>query len=381
MRWGAKFAFHLQSGANSIHSQTATESVAIMPQCMKGWRDVTEVVRTWYHRGSATNMTTPSANSLKQELIEGNALTALDQVEDASCKLAITSPPYNIGKEYERDQRLSLKNYLAWVEPIATKMCAKVSENGSVCWQVGNFIEDGEVFPLDLYFYQMFKDAGLKLRNRIIWHYNFGLNAQNRFSGRYETLLWFSKGDNYTFNLDPVRIPQIYPGKRHSTTKGVRAGKPSGNPKGKNPSDFWTFDPAEAFLLNPIWDFPNVKAAHVEKTLHPCQFPSELVERCVLALTSPGDVVLDPFIGSGSSAVAALAHGRGAIGIDRDKRYVQLAQHRLELLANNELPRRPLGKPVRVPTKGESVAQLPSEWLSDEAVNGGSCGTRRAKGQ
>lgn len=298
-----------------------------------------------------------------QVVIHGDALAALDGIEPSSCRLIITSPPYNIGKEYERGQRLSLGDYVAWLRPIIEKLCDKVTDDGHICWQTGNFVEDGEVFPLDLHFYEIFKNAGFKLRNRVIWHFNFGLHAQNRFSGRYETILWFSKGDDYLFNLDPVRVPQRYPGKRHSAKRGDKAGLPSGNPLGKNPSDFWTFDAEEAFKLNPIWDFPNVKSNHPEKTIHPCQFPSELVERCILALTNPGDLVLDPFVGSGTTAIAAAIHGRAAIGIDKDARYIELAEHRLELLAREELPRRSLGRQLRSPRQGEKVAQIPNEWL------------------
>lgn len=311
-----------------------------------------------------------TVSAASSTLLTGDSLTMLDQVEDGSCRLVVTSPPYNIGKEYERDQRLSLDEYLAWLKPIVQKLALKVAEDGHVCWQTGNFVEDGEVFPLDLFFYQMFKDAGFKLRNRIIWHFNFGLHAKRRFSGRYETILWFSKSDDYLFNLDPVRVPQRYPGKRHSSRKGDRAGKPSGNPLGKNPSDFWEFDGEQAMKLNPIWDFPNVKANHPEKTQHPCQFPSELVERCVLALTNEGDIVLDPFIGSGTTAIGATVHRRHVIGIDKDPRYIELAKHRLALLASEELPRRPLGKPVRQPVKGEGVAQTPAEWLPGGCVAG-----------
>lgn len=295
-------------------------------------------------------------------IYEGDALTELDRVPDGSCKLVVTSPPYNIGKEYERDKRLSLDEYLAWIDSILEKACKKVSEDGHLCWQTGNFVDDGELFPLDVHFYSLIKNRGFKLRNRIIWHFNFGLNATRRFSGRYETLLWFTRGEDYTFNLDPVRVRQLYPGKRHSARKGSRAGRPSGNPKGKNPSDVWDFDPATAFDICPIWEVPNVKANHPEKTAHPCQFPSELVERCVLAFTNPGDLILDPFIGSGTTAIAALQHGRRAVGIDRDSRYVQLARHRMELLVQGELPTRPLGKPVRRPVAGEAVATLPEEW-------------------
>src|SRR5262249_24532457 len=147
---------------------------------------------------------------------------------------------------------------------------------------------------------------------------NFGLHSTKRLSGRYETILWFTKSSDYTFNQDEIRVPQLYPGKRHSESRNGHAGKLSGNPLGKNPSDFWTFSPRRHLVESSLWEFPNVKANHPEKTIHPCQFPLELAERCVLAFTKPGGIVLDPFVGAGTSVVAALKHGRRAVGIDKD---------------------------------------------------------------
>lgn len=299
---------------------------------------------------------------LGHRLLEGDSLMRLDEVPDGSCRLVITSPPYNIGKEYERDHRRSLNEYIEWLRPIVTKASSKVADDGHLCWQVGNYVSSGEVFPLDYFFYQMVCGLGFKLRNRIIWHYSFGLHATKRFSGRYETLLWFTKSDDYFFQLDPVRIPQLYPGKRHSKGRAEKAGLPSGNPKGKNPTDFWTFEPIVAFEEDPIWEIPNVKAAHPEKTFHPCQFPTELVERCVLALTNVGDTVLDPFVGTGTSVIAAAKHERIGIGIDRSSAYIKLARNRLLDLAAGRLVTRPLGKPVRRPKEGERVASVPTEW-------------------
>ena len=292
----------------------------------------------------------------------GNSLNVLDQIEDKSVQLVVTSPPYNIGKEYERDKRLSLEEYIDWLLPIIEKLCKKVSDDGNICWQVGNFVKDGIVFPLDYYFYEIFTAQGCQLRNRIIWHFNFGLHANRRFSGRYETLLWFSKTNAYKFNLDPIRVPQLYPGKRYSSAKGDLAGQPSGNPLGKNPSDFWEFSSKEAFHEDLVWELPNVKANHPEKTPHPCQFPSELAERCVLAFTDMGDTVLDPFVGAGTSVIAAIRHGRSGIGIDRSKDYVELARKRIKAFHNGELKLRSAGDPVRKPRKGEKVAEIPKEW-------------------
>ena len=198
---------------------------------------------------------------------------------------------------------------------------------------MGNYVDDGEIFPLDILLYQKFKDHGLQLRNRIVWTFGHGLQCQKRFSGRYETILWFTKSDDYTFNLDPIRIPSKYPEKKHF--KGPKKGEVSSNPLGKNPSD--------------IWDIPNVKANHVEKTLHPCQFPVALVERLVLALTDAGQNVLDPYLGVGSSAIAALKHERNAYGCDTMQEYIDIALDRIDQLAKGELRTRPMNKPVYDP--------------------------------
>ncbi|MBI2967969.1 MAG: site-specific DNA-methyltransferase [Bacteroidetes bacterium] len=237
-------------------------------------------------------------------LRNGSSLEFLKEIPDEAIKLIITSPPYNVGKEYETKQ--SIEKYLQEQEPIIDELVRILDSTGSLCWQVGNYVESGEIFPLDMYYYPVFKSKGLQLRNRIIWHFGHGLHASKRFSGRYETLLWFTKSDTYTFNLDSIRVPSKYPGKTHF--KGEKRGLPSGNPLGKNPSDIWEFVAQE--WKKAMWNIPNVKANHPEKTIHPCQFPIELVERCILALTNENDWILDPYAGVGSVMVAALKHKR-----------------------------------------------------------------------
>ncbi len=284
-------------------------------------------------------------------------------MQDGSVRLVVTSPPYNIGKEYETPT--ALDHYLEWLRPICEQLVRVLHPEGSLCWQVGNFVDDAEVFPLDIYFYPIFKALGLKLRNRIVWHFDHGLHASKRLSGRYETMLWFTRGDDYVFNLDAVRVPSKYPGKRNYKP-GENYGKPSGNPLGKNPSDLWKLMVQEWEVG--LWNIPNVKANHPEKTLHPCQFPIELVERCVLALTNETDTVLDPFSGVGSALLAALRNKRRAVGIDREPRYIEEAKARIAQLAAGALPYRQLGKPVHVPTGKESVSRIPQEWIQNGLV-------------
>jgi adenine-specific DNA-methyltransferase len=254
-------------------------------------------------------------------------------LDDESMDLIVTSPPYNIGKSYEK--RSSLDQYVKDQAQVISECVRLLSPTGSICWQVGNHVQKGEIFPLDMVLYHLFKDHGLKLRNRIIWHFEHGLHCQNRLSGRYETILWFTKGDDYTFNLDPIRVPSKYPGKKYY--KGPKAGQLSGNPLGKNPGDMWVF--------------PNVKNNHVEKTIHPCQFPVELVERLVLSLTNKGDSVFDPYMGVGSTVVGALMHDREGYGCDVSKEYVGVAWERVHALRAGTLQTRPMNKPVYDPTQ------------------------------
>lgn len=266
-------------------------------------------------------------------LYEGDCLDLLRQVPNGIAKLIVTSPPYNIGKSYEK--QTTLDDYLEQQRRVIEHCVEKLHPNGSICWQVGNFVIKNSIIPLDILLHPIFSSCGLTLRNRIVWHFEHGLHCGRRFSGRYETIVWYTKSDTYTFNLDSVRVPQKYPNKKHF--KGPKAGQLSCNPLGKNPGD--------------VWIIPNVKHNHVEKTIHPCQFPVELIERLVLALTEPNDWVLDPFIGVGTTAIAALLHGRRAMGAEIIRDYIKIARERIELVAEGRLRIRPMDRPVYDPTK------------------------------
>ena len=258
-------------------------------------------------------------------------LAFMEALPDGQFKLIVTSPPYNIGKDYE--SKTSLKAWLECQKQVIAECVRLLHPQGSICWQVGNYVRKGEIIPLDVVLYPVFAELGLRLRNRIVWHFGHGLHCAKRLSGRYETINWWTLSDDYTWNLDAIRVPSKYPGKRHF--KGPNIGKLSGNPKGKNPSDVWTF--------------PNVKNNHPEKTVHPCQFPVELVERLVLAMTEEGDAVFDPYMGVGSSIIAALKQGRAAWGCDLVPEYVETAQDRVRQLRAGTLRTRPMNKPVYDP--------------------------------
>lgn len=259
-------------------------------------------------------------------------LTFMRSLPDGLFRLVVTSPPYNIGKSYE--SRSSIEQYLALQEEVISECVRLLADDGSLCWQVGNYVDNGEIIPLDIPLYFLFRERGLKLRNRIVWHFGHGLHCQKRLSGRYETINWWTKSDAYVWNLDPIRVPSKYPNKKHF--KGPNAGKPSGNPLGKNPSD--------------VWMFPNVKSNHPEKTVHPCQFPVELVERLVLSMTNAGDAVLDPYMGVGSAVIAALKHKRTGYGCDTVREYVNIAEDRIRQLEAGVLKTRPMNLPIYDPS-------------------------------
>lgn len=276
-------------------------------------------------------------------IYQGSCIDFLKTMPDQSIKLIVTSPPYNIGKEYEK--KINLDIYLKQQEEVIKECYRVLKLDGSICWQVGNYVNNGEIIPLDILLYPIFNTLGMKLRNRIIWHFEHGLHCKNRFSGRYETINWYTKNDNYTFNLDPVRIPQKYPNKKHF--KGPNIGKNSCNPLGKNPGD--------------LWPIPNVKNNHVEKTIHPCQFPVELIERLVLSMTDEGDWIFDPFLGVGSSIIAAVKNNRKGAGSEIVEDYITVAKERLKLLSSGELRTRPMNKPVYDPNNKNIIYDFENE--------------------
>ncbi|AEG58668.1 DNA-methyltransferase [Desulforamulus ruminis] len=257
--------------------------------------------------------------------------------------LVVTSPPYNMGKEYEK--KVPLEEYIAWQKRIISKIYLRLKDTGSICWQVGNYVDNGKVAPLDIEIAPIFKDLSMSMRNRIIWHFGHGLHSKKRFSGRYEVVLWYTKSDEYIFNLDPVRIPAKYPSKK--SFKGPNKGQLSGNPSGKNPED--------------VWDIPNVKGNHIEKTIHPCQFPVGLIERLVLALTNENQLVFDPFCGVASSGVASILHNRIYWGCDIYKEYLDIGINRIKDTFEGTVRYRPYDKPLYDPSQS-ALSKIPDEW-------------------
>lgn len=301
--------------------------------------------------GKTTKIADRFRRNARAVVYEGSCLDLLSKLPDASMRLIVTSPPYNIGKEYEK--RLRLETYIEQQRQVIEECHRVLAPDGSICWQVGNHVDNGAIVPLDSVLYPIFSGLGMRMRNRIVWHFEHGLHCAKRFSGRYENIMWFTKGDDYVFNLDPVRVPQKYPAKKYF--KGPKAGQYSCNPLGKNPGD--------------VWIIPNVKSNHVEKTEHPCQFPVELIERLVLSMTNEDDWVLDPFLGTGTSVVAAVRHGRRGVGSEALAKYADIARERVQSQIDGTLRTRPMDRPVYDPKKnGNSLTTSPWSNEGDEQL-------------
>jgi len=289
-------------------------------------------------------------------LFNGDCFRLLEKIPDASVDIIITSPPYCMKKAYEdpHDDIETFRDQHARIFPHIYRI---LKPGGSVCWQVGYHIAKTFVIPLDYLVYDIFTtnsrnlELPLVLRNRIIWSFGHGLNSTTRFSGRHETILWFTKGSEYSFDLDSIRVPQKYPGKR--AYKGPQKGELSGNPLGKNPSDVWD--------ISDVWEIPNVKAQHIEKTEHPCQFPVVIPQRLIRALTPKDGLVLDPFVGSGTTGVAATIEKRRFIGAEMSDEYYQIAFERILKAKNGKAIIRE-DMPVIAPNPNTAVAKLPDEF-------------------
>ncbi len=289
-------------------------------------------------------------------LYNGDCLELLKQMPDGVVDLVVTSPPYCMGKSYE-DPKDDLITFFDKHTELLPEIFRVLKDGGSMCWQVGYHVKNNVVTPLDFMVHEVIKHhpnkeiaENLVLRNRVVWTFGHGYNASIRFSGRHEVIMWYTKGKSYNFDLDSVRVPQKYPGKRHY--KGNKKGEFSGNPLGKNPSD--------------VWDIPNVKANHVEKTEHPCQFPVAIPQRLIKALTPEGGLVLDPFFGSGATAVAAALEGRRFVGADTEKSYCDIANARTEEAFTGTIRYRE-DKPVYKPDPRQAVARRPDHFISVDA--------------
>lgn len=254
----------------------------------------------------------PHAKGERYAIYHGDCLALLDKIKDGAIDLSFTSPPYNIGKEYERV--LPLDEYVEWCKAWMAKLHRVAAKDGAFMLNVGYVTshEHSKNLPLT---YLLWDKTPFFLMQEIVWNYGAGVAARFSLSPRNEKLLWFVKDkDKYTFNLDDIRDPDVaYPNQKKN-------GKLRCNTIGKNPSDVWQIAKVTS----------GEGRASKERTAHPAQFPRDLCERAIKGFAPHHGIVLDPFLGSGSSAETALRSGRYCIGFELREDYCEIAAERLK---------------------------------------------------
>ncbi|RYD68579.1 MAG: site-specific DNA-methyltransferase [Verrucomicrobiaceae bacterium] len=242
-----------------------------------------------------------------QSFLNSDCISTMMSLKPGSVKLAVTSPPYNADKKYETN--LALAEYEAFADAWVSQIPRLLSDDGSFWLNVGyTKLSPTTTLPLTYLYYPIAIRHGLHLIQEIVWHYEGGMAYKSRFSHRTERWMWFAKDPtNYLFHLDAVRDPKL------NRTIDKR-----NNVLGKNPTDYWYFDRVVG---------GNGKSS--EKTSHPCQFPVPMIDRIIKACSNPGDTILDPFGGSGSTAVSAYNNYRSFVSIERDPEYHAAAMDRL----------------------------------------------------
>ncbi|ACK72814.1 DNA methylase N-4/N-6 domain protein [Gloeothece citriformis PCC 7424] len=241
-----------------------------------------------------------------------DCLEGMAKLPNEIINMTVTSPPYNIGKEYE--DILSLDEYLAWCKRWIQEVYRLTTINGSFWLNLGyiSIPKRAKAIPIS---YLLWDKIPFYLIQEIVWNYGAGVAAKKFFSPRNEKFLWYVKDElNYIFNLDDIRDPNVkYPNQKKN-------GKIKVNPMGKNPTD--------------VWQIPKVTSgknrASKERTPHPCQYPIAVIDRIIKASSNKGDLILDPFLGSGTTAIVALKLDRSVIGFEINSDYCEMAVKRIK---------------------------------------------------
>ena len=240
-----------------------------------------------------------------------DSLKSLELINNPFIDLTITSPPYNIGKEYENTMPVEV--YIEWSKKWVNLIYSNTVDKGALLLNVGYLSIDNVARAIPIP-YLIWDKIKFYLNQEIVWNYGAGVACKNYLSPRNEKLLWYVKNkDNYTFNLDPIRDKNVkYPNSKKN-------GKLRVNTLGKNPSDVWQ--------IAKVTTGKNRSSS--ERTSHPCQFPIDLVDRAILGFSNEWDIVFDPFVGSGSTLISCIRHNRYGIGIDINSDYCELAGERV----------------------------------------------------
>lgn len=241
----------------------------------------------------------------------GSCVEVLDEIKDNSIAIVVTSPPYDLNKPYGKyKDKVGTEQWKALISEATKKIYRILEPNGSFFLNVSPIPnpKTKEIIPLAAIAYEIIKKHGFYLRNMLVWHFNSMVNCVQRLSGRYENILWCVKTiKKYVFNLDEIRIPYV--------TKKDKRLNPDG---GRNPTDVWYFDRV------------NNMTKQKNKIFHPCVYPTPMIERIIKMSSNKGDWILDPFLGSGTTLIAAANLDRNGIGVEIDNQYEKLIMRRLK---------------------------------------------------
>lgn len=239
----------------------------------------------------------------------GDCLDLIKDIPDKSVRLVVTSPPYNIKKEYGKySDNVSLEEWKELISSVTEEVYRILTDDGSFFLNLSQipYGKDKEILPLQYIGYDIIKDKKFFLRNMITWTFNGMQNPTKRLAGRYENIIWAVKDlNNYIFNLDDIRVPYITKNDKRLTGKG------------RNPTDVWYFDHVNNMTKKKL------------NLSHPCVYPVEMIERIIKMSSTEGDTILDPFLGSGTTLLAARNLGRKGIGFELDPKYLPEIESRI----------------------------------------------------
>jgi adenine-specific DNA-methyltransferase len=265
----------------------------------------------------------PFYENAKAIVFNQDCKSSLQKLKEGKIQICstVTSPPYNIGKEYE--EVMPVDQFVDWISTISSTIHDITKPDGNFILNVGYLEVEGKgrAVPIP---YLLWDKTKFYLHQEIIWNYGAGVAAKHYLSPRNEKILWFIKDpEKYTFNLDPIRDPDVkYPNQKKN-------GKLRCNTLGKNPSDVWQIAKVTS----------GTDRSSTERTNHPAQFPNDLISRIILGFTNKGDLVLDPFLGSGTTSEVCMKNDRFSIGFEIRRDYCEEIKDRLESASKVEMAR------------------------------------------
>lgn len=291
-------------------------------------------------------------------LHEGDCVEGMGGLDAGSVDLVFADPPFNIGYDYDAyDDNRERQQYLEWSRRWGEAVCRVLKPTGTFWLAIG----DDYAAELKL----LFQGLGLTCRSWVVWYYTFGVNCTRKFSRSHTHLFHFVRDPKgFTFNADAIRVPSA----RQLVYADARA-----NAAGRLPDDTWILRPQDVEdgfrPEQDTWYFSRVCGTFKEREgWHGCQMPEQLLGRIVRASSNPGEIVLDPFAGSGTTLVVAKKLGRRWIGFELSPAYRERAQARLDHAGKGQRldgPADPLASAPKTPRRRSAAVDQPPQPTED----------------